>query len=139
MPKDLEPQLDEDDLELIRETRRDIHANRAVPVAIETIAVTGVNEFTGEPIGTPVRTTISGVVQAIIEEDRLLRLGGRIRTGDLKVTLLHQDVVDSIGLGSLHEAAVVYPASGGRRYSVDVVEEAGLGRSSRVDLGLVLL
>lgn len=141
MPKDLEPQLTEEDLDLIRETRRDIHAGRAVPVTIRTMEVTGVDPHTDEPIGTVTETTISGVVQVLTEEDRLLRLGGRIRVGDLKLTLLYDDVINQMDMERLHSATVIHEGPGGLaiEHIVDVVDIQGLGRPSRLELGLVHL
>lgn len=135
MPKDLEPQLTEEDLELIRDTRADFHAVRAVPVTIKTMVVAGVDPHTDEPIGTITETTMSGVVQVLSDEDRLLRLGGRIRVGDLKLTLLYEDAL-SVSLEAIREALIALAGSSDH-YVVDVVDVQGVGFRNRVELGLV--
>lgn len=137
MAKDLEPQLTDADLELIRDTRADFHATRAIPVTVKTMVVTGVDPHTDEPIGTVTETTLSGVVQRLSDEDRLLRLGGRIRVGDLKLTLLYEDAV-SVSLEALREARIALAGSP-EHYIVDVLDVQGLGLRNRVELGLVLL
>jgi hypothetical protein len=134
--KDLEPQLTDEDLELIRDTRADFHAVRAVPVTIKTMVVAGVDPHTDEPIGTVTETTLSGVVQVLSEEDRLLRLGGRIRVGDLKLTLLYDDAI-AVSLEALREARIALAGSP-ENYVVDVMDVQGLGLRNRVELGLVL-
>lgn len=136
----VEPQLTPEDLAEIKETRREFMLNRAVPLDVTTPFVTGIDEFTGLAISTPVTVTISGAVHTIQDKDRLLALGGRIKAGDLKVTFYWDDISGIITTIREATIAISSPWSGtpAREYIVDVLEEKGIGQPNRVELGLVL-
>lgn len=127
-------QLTREDLDDIRATRREFMAVRAVPVEVLARVVAGTDEHFGTPEYTHQRVVVSGVVLEIEERDRLLRLGGRIRQGDLKL-VLHNEDGEQIGLDRLRDSTLVIS---GARYLSDVVSVQGIGIPNRVEIGLVL-
>ena len=133
----VDPQLDVDDIELIRNCRRDFMAGRQVRIDLKVDTVTGVDDYTDVPITTTSTVTVSGILQEIEDEDRLLLLGGRVRIGDTKLILHYDDIVPSVGIEELRRASINAPGPSGVDYIVDVLLEEGLGGPSRFEIGLV--
>lgn len=131
------PQLDADDIELIRNTRPDFMAGRKVPIDIVVKKIVGVDDLTDLPITSDVKVTVSGIVQGIEDNDRLLLQGGRVNVGDTKMVFFFDDVVPSIGIENLRRATFVHPSPSGIKYIYDVLLVEGLGGPSRIEIGLV--
>lgn len=130
-------QLSAEDVAEIKATRVQYMAGRVEPLEF-VFPSTSRDPVFGFPDGSDVSVTVSGNVQVVEEEDRLLRLGGRIAAGDLKVVLFWDDVDELLGgFDRLRGATVVRPPGSGTRYLVDVFEEKGLGTPNRTEIGLV--
>lgn len=133
----VDPQLDADDIALMRSTRRDIMAGRQVPIDIKINIVTGVDDYTNLPTTVTTTTTVSGILQEIMDDDRLLLLAGRVRVGDTKMILHYDDVIPAIAIEDFRRASILAPSPSGVEYIVDVLLEEGMGGPSRFEVGLV--
>jgi hypothetical protein len=121
--------LNDYDIEFIRQSRRELVANRTSTIIVKYSGVTERDPFTGEPVG---ETEVTRQVDAVVTEistgvDREINGGIEVQTGDLNVSIsLEQiaDIADKI-------TAILYD---GKDYEILAIDKKGIGVDNRYEI-----
>lgn len=121
--------LTETDVEFMRQTRRELIANRTSKIIVKYLDDSDRDPFTGEPIGdtTHEREVDAVVTEISTGEDRKLIGGIEVQTGDLRLSIaldLIADIVDKA-------TTLVYD---GKHYEILAADKKGIGERNRFEI-----
>lgn len=118
--------LTREDIDFIKQSRREIIANRTEPVVLISEKVISEDPFTGEKIVEEVRKTVDAVVTEISGEDRVLDNGIELVRGDIQFSVDY----DLIAADYDSFKAVEYDS---KRYVILAADRKGIGQPNRVE------
>lgn len=119
--------LSPDDIELIKETHKEIEVNRKEPVTLYREIVVGYDPYTKEPIIQETTEDLEAVVSGfygMVGGERMIVNGIEIKEGDIKMSL---DI--EIDLSGVKKVEI-----DGLTYTVYSVRPRGLGKRNRYEV-----